>query len=56
MTIIDKIYTSFLSPLSNFWNMLTSLEFGAFGYIVNFGYLMVAIVILTFFLSVVIKR
>lgn len=56
MTVIDKIYSSFLVPLANFWNMLTLLEFSAFGYSVNFGYLMVSIVILTFFLSVVIKR
>lgn len=56
MTVFDKIYSSFLVPLANFWNLLTSLEFSAFGYSVNFGHLMVSIVILTFFLSVVIKR
>lgn len=56
MTVIDKIYTSFFVPLSNFWNLLTSLQFSVFGYSVDFGHLMVSIVILTFFLSVVIKR
>lgn len=56
MSVIDKIYSSFFVPLSNFWNMLTSLEFSVFGYSVDFGHLMVSIVILTFFLSVVIKR
>ena len=56
MTVFDKIYTSFLVPLLNFWSLLTSIQFSAFGYNVDFGHLMVAIVIVTFFLSVVIKR
>ena len=56
MTVIDKIYSSFFAPLANFWSMLTSLQFSVFGYSVDFGHLMVSIVILTFFLSVVIKR
>ena len=56
MTVIDKIFSSFITPLSNFWNLLTSFQFTAFGYSVNFGHFMVSIVILTFFLSVVIKR
>ena len=56
MTVIDKIYTSFFAPMLNFWNLLTSIQIGAFGYSVDFGHLMVSIVILTFFLSVVIKR
>lgn len=56
MIVIDKIFTSFFVPLLNFWNLLTSLQFTAFGYSVDFGHLMVSIVILTFFLSVVIKR
>lgn len=56
MTVIDKIFSSFFTPLANFWNLLTSFQFTAFGYSVNFGHLMVSIVILTFFLSVVIKR
>lgn len=56
MTLIDKIFTSFFVPLNNFWNLLTSLKFTSFGYSVDFGHLMVAVVILTFFLSVVIKR
>lgn len=56
MTVIDKIFSSFLVPLSNFWSLLTSFQFSVFGYSVDFGHLMVSIVILTFFLSVVIKR
>ena len=56
MTVIDKIYSSFFAPLLNFWNLLTSLQLSAFGYSFDFGHLMVSIVILTFFLSVVIKR
>lgn len=56
MTVFDKIYNSFLVPIANFWNLLTSLQFTVFGYSVDFGHLMVSIVILTFFLSVVIKR
>lgn len=56
MTVLDKIFTSFFVPLNKFWNLLTSFQFTAFGYSVNFGYLMVSIVVLTFFLSVVIKR
>ena len=56
MTVFDKIYTSFFVPLANFWSLLTSLQFSVFGYSVDFGHLMVSIVILTFFLSVVIKR
>ena len=56
MTGLDKIFTSFFVPIVNFWNLLTSLKFAAFGYSVDFGHLMVSVVILTFFLSVVIKR
>ena len=56
MTVIDKIFGSFLAPLANFWNLLTSLQFTVFEYKVDFGHLMVAIVVVTFFLSVVIKR
>lgn len=56
MTVIDKIYGSFLDPLVKFWNLLTSLQFTVFEYTVDFGHLMVSIVLLTFFLSVVIKR
>ena len=56
MTVFDKIFTSFLVPLGNFWGLLTSLQFSVFGYSVDFGHLMVSIVVLTFFLSVVIKR
>ena len=56
MTVFDKIITSFFAPLVNFWNLLTSLQFTAFGYSVDFGHLMVSLVIVTFFLSVVIKR
>ena len=56
MTVIDKIFKSFFVPLLNFWNLLTSLQFTAFGYSVDFGHLMVSIVLVTFFLSVVIKR
>lgn len=56
MTVFDKIYTSFFVPMANFWGLLTSLEFTVSGYSVDFGHLMVSIVILTFFLSVVIKR
>ena len=56
MTVIDNIFKSFFVPLVNFWNLLTSLQFTAFGYSVDFGHLMVSLVILTFFLSVVIKR
>ena len=56
MTVIDQIFKSFFVPLVNFWNLLTSLQFTAFGYSVDFGNLMVSLVILTFFLSVVIKR
>lgn len=56
MTVFDKIFSSFITPLSNFWNLLTSFQFTVFNYTVDFGHLMVSIVILTFFLSVVIKR
>ena len=56
MTVFDKIYTAFLAPLANFWGLLTSLQFSVFGYSVDFGHLIVSIVVLTFFLSVVIKR
>ena len=56
MTVFDKIYTSFLVPLSNFWTLLTSLQFSVFGYSVDFGHLMISIIVLTFFLSIVIKR
>ncbi len=56
MTVIDKIFTSFFVSLTNFWNLLTSFQFTAFGYSVNFGHLMLSIVIVSFFLSVVIKR
>ena len=56
MTVFDKICTSFLVPLLNFWSLLTSIQFTVFGYSVDFGHLMVAIVVVTFFLSVVIKR
>ena len=56
MTVFDKIYTSFLVPLLNFWSLLTSIQFTVFGCSVDFGHLMVAIVVVTFFLSVVIKR
>lgn len=56
MTVFDKIFSSFVTPLANFWNLLTSFQFTVFGYSVDFGHLMVSIVILTFFLSVVIKR
>ena len=56
MTVFDKIITTFFDPLLSFWNLLTTLQFTAFGYSVDFGHLMVSIVILTFFLSVVIKR
>lgn len=56
MITFDLIYQSFFQPILNFWNLLTSLQFSAFGYTVDFGHLMVSIVIFTFFLSVVIKR
>ena len=56
MTVFDKIFGAFLDPLAKFWNLLTSLKFTVFEYSVDFGHLMVAIVVLTFFLSVVIKR
>ena len=56
MTVFDKIHTAFLVPFANFWSLLTSLQFSVFGYSVDFGHLMVSIVVLTFFLSVVIKR
>ena len=56
MTVIDKIFMSFADPMGKFWGLLTSFEFSAFGYSIDFGHLMVAIVVLTFFLSVVIKR
>ena len=56
MISLDLIYQTFLLPMLNFWHLLTSLQFSAFGYSVDFGHLMVSIVILTFFLSVVIKR
>lgn len=56
MTVFDKIYASFLVPLANFWSLLTSLQFTVFEYTVDFGHLMVAVVVLTFFLSVIIKR
>ena len=56
MTVIDNIFKSLFAPILSFWNLLTSLQFTAFGYSVDFGHLMVSIVILTFFLSVVIKR
>lgn len=54
--MLDLIFQSFFRPISNFWNLLTSFQFSVFGYSVDFGHLMVSIVILTFFLSVVIKR
>lgn len=56
MIMLDNIYQMFFVPVLNFWNSLTSLQFSVFGYSVDFGHLMVSIVILTFFLSVVIKR
>ena len=56
MTVFDKIYQSFFVPLSNAWNLLTSLQITVFGYSFDFGHLMVSIVVVTFFLSVVIKR
>ena len=56
MTVLDKIFMSFADPMGKFWGLLTSLEFTVFGYSVDFGHLMVSIVVLTFFLSVVIKR
>ena len=56
MTVIDKIFMSFADPMGKFWGLLTSLQFSAFGYSFDFGHLMVAIVVLTFFLSVVVKR
>lgn len=56
MITFDLIFESFFRPILNFWNLLTSLQFSVFGYSVDFGHLMVSIVILTFFLSVVIKR
>ena len=56
MTVFDKIFSSFADPMGKFWGLLTSLEFTVFGYSVDFGHLMVSIVVLTFFLSVVIKR
>lgn len=56
MRSLDLIFQSFVFPMVNFWNLLTSLQFSVFGYSVDFGHLMVSIVVLTFFLSVVIKR
>ena len=56
MTVIDKIFGSFFASIVNFWGLLTSLQFSVLGYSVDFGHLMVSIVILTFFLSVVVKR
>ena len=56
MTVFDKIFTSFFVPIIRFWNLLTSFQFTTFGYSVDFGHLMVAMVLVTFFLSVVIKR
>lgn len=56
MITLDYIFQVFAAPLANFWNLITSFQFSAFGYSVDFGHLMVSIVILTFFLSVVIKR
>ena len=56
MITLDHIFQVFVAPLVNFWNLITSFQFTAFGYSVDFGHLMVSIVILTFFLSVVIKR
>ena len=56
MTVFDKIFGSFFDPLVKFWSLLTSLKFTVFEYTVDFGHLMVAIVVVTFFLSVVIKR
>ena len=56
MTVFDKIFGSFLDPLAKFWSLLTSLQFTVFEYTFDFGHLMVSIVVLTFFLSVVIKR
>ena len=56
MTVFDKIITTLFVPLANFWTSLTSLQFTAFGYSVDYGHLMVSIIIVTFFLSVVIKR
>ena len=56
MTVLDKIFMSFADPMGKFWGLLTSFQISAFGYSMDFGHLMVAIVVLTFFLSVVIKR
>ena len=56
MITLDYIYQSFLLPMLNFWHLLTSLQFSVFSYSIDFGHLMVSIVVLTFFLSVVIKR
>lgn len=56
VSVIDKIFMSFADPMGKLWGLLTSLHLSAFGYSVDFGHLMVAIVVLTFFLSVVIKR
>ena len=54
--MLDYIFQVFARPISDFWNLLTSLQFTAFGYSLDFGHLMVSLVIVTFFLSVVIKR
>lgn len=56
MTVLDKIFLSFADPIGKFWGLLTSLQFTVLGYSFDFGHLMVSIVVLTFFLSVVIKR
>lgn len=56
MITLDNIFKLFGVPIYNFWSSLTSLQFSVFGYAVDFGHLMVSFVVLTFFLSVVIKR
>ena len=56
VSVLDKIFMSFADPMGKFWGLLTSLQISAFGYSIDFGHLMVAIVVLTFFFSVVIKR
>ena len=56
MTVLDKIFMSLADPMGKFWGLLTSFKFSAFGYSIDFGHMMVAIVVLTFFLSVVVKR
>ena len=56
MTVLEKIFLSFAEPMGKFWGLLISLKFSVFGYSFDFGHLLVSIVVLTFFLSVVIKR